>query len=173
MEIEFALDKTDLITLSRFQADRSPKLHNRLRKRRIAYVVGFLLLALGTYLLSSQTILPLAFAALAAISALLFPVYSRWLVQRRIRQIVQERATPASVAKRKLRATSEGLEEFTEQAEGKIKWSLIDGIEATQTHAFISVDGLYSLMIPRERVSAGDYDKFVQTVRSHIESNAI
>lgn len=57
----------------------------------------------------------------AALFFIIYPSYFRRAFERRIRQLVHERATAASFAKRTLRATPEGLEQVMQAAESKVK----------------------------------------------------
>lgn len=170
MEIEYSLQETDLIVFAQFQIDHSPTAARRHRTRRWGYMIGFSLMAIGIYLFSSQLILPMVFAALAILSFILYPFFARWLNQRNSIRIVRERATPASYARRKLRATDEGLEQISENAESKAKWRLVDGIVVTPTHTFISLDGAYSVVIPGSQIEADAYEELVSIIRQHLEN---
>jgi len=172
MEVEYALDETDLVALARFQVNRSPIVRRRFYIQRFGYVLGFILLGLGTYLAFSSTILLLSFGSLAALSFVVYPFYFRWAGERRIRQIVRERATPSSLAKRILRATPEGLEQIMGTSESKVKWELVNGIEVTPTHAFVSIDGTFSVVIPRLRLGASQFQSFLDTMRQYTKTTA-
>jgi hypothetical protein len=172
MEIEYALDETDLIALARFQVDRSPTVRRRFYIQWLGYVLGFILLGLGTYLAFSSTILLFSFGSLAVVSFVVYPFYFRWAGERRIRQIVHERVTPSSLAKRVLRATPEGLEQIMGTSESKVKWELVNGIEVIPTHAFISIDGTFSIVIPRLRLGESQFQGFLDTIRQHMKNTA-
>ncbi len=168
MEIEFTPDKADFRTVGQFQANRSMMLHNRIRRQRIAYGIGFSLLALGTYFTMPNTVVPYVFGVLAVISIILYPVYIGWRIRRRINRLVEERATPASLAQCKLRVTAEGLEQETEYGEGKVKWILVNEVASIPTHTFVAVEGTFAIVIPKARVSKGDYDEFIESLRRQL-----
>ncbi len=172
MEVEYELDETDLVTLARFQINRSPIVRRRFYIRWFGYILGFSLFGLGTYLAFSSTVLLLSFGSLAVLSFVAYPFYFRWAVERRIHQIVHERATPSSFAKRILRATPGGLEQVMETSESNVKWELVNEIEVTPTHAFISIDGTFSVVIPRLRLGESQFHGFLDTIRQYAKTIA-
>jgi hypothetical protein len=167
MEIEYELDESDLVMLARFQANRSQIARRRFKARWIGYSLGIGLIGLGAYLVFSNFTLLLSISGCTALFFIIYPSYFRRAFERRIRQLVHERATAASFAKRTLRATPEGLEQVMQASESKVTWELVDGIEVTPPHAFISIDGTYSVVIPRYRLGEDQFNGFLETVRKH------
>jgi hypothetical protein len=172
MEVEYELDETDLVALVRFQVNRSITIRRRFRIRWLGYILGFGLSGLGMYLAFSSTELLLMFGSLAVLSLVAYPFYHRWAVERRVPKIVHERATPSSYAKRTLRATPEGLEQILESSESKVKWELVNGIEVTPTHAFISIEGTFSVVIPRMRLGESQFHSLLDAMRRYMETTA-
>jgi hypothetical protein len=173
MEIEYALTEKDVLALAQYRLQFMPTLRRRLWKRRWALAIGFTLVALGTWPLTPDFILPSAFLALAVISFLLYPTYNDWRLRRRVSEMYRGERIRATLGARTLRATSEGLEEESHLGETKIKWSAIDEIDVTPQRIFISVAQVPSIVISRGQVSAGDLEEFVQTCRNHLESVAV
>ena len=114
MELEFRVQESDLVALAAHQIATSPAFHQRIRKMHLGYVLGFSLLAAGTYLAMPVPLSSIGFAVLAAVSLLAYPSFSRWKLRRDLPGLVRRKATPASYASRKLRALLTGLEEITE-----------------------------------------------------------
>jgi membrane protein implicated in regulation of membrane protease activity len=161
MEIELALTRNDHLVLAQYRTDHSPQMHQRARKLRWSYTVAFLAIALGYYLILPEVFIPLLFAILAIVSLVSYPYIHRWRVRRDVKREVEKRAKPQWFTNRKLRVTADGLEEETEYFEGKVKWSLVDGLDVTPDNTFVSIEGVYSVIIPRSSVKKGDYDEFV------------
>lgn len=170
MEIEIALNKSDLLVLAQYQVKYCPQVSQRAKKRRWGYTIGFLLLALGTYFILGDMFLTGGFGLLAIVSAVFYPYLHQRRVQRHIERLVEKRSKPESFAKRKLGVTAEGLEEESEYAASKVKWHLVDGIDITPGNTFISIEGVYSVIIPKASVKSGDYDEFVRSVREYTEN---
>jgi hypothetical protein len=169
MEIEYSLDKKDLMALAQHQIDHSPVMKRRGQNRRWIYPFGFSLMAAGTYMIYREMILPIFFIALSIFSYIFFPIYYKWLVQTRVGRIVSEQMKPSSLAPRKLSATPEGLEQVMESAESKIKWSLIDRIDTTPAHTFISIEGTYLIIIPNDKFETKTYEEFVTSIRKYCQ----
>ncbi len=172
MEVEYALDESDLATLSRFQVNRSSIIRRRFQLRWLGCIFGFGLMGPGTYLAFSSTTLLLAFGSLAVLSGIIYPFYFRWAGERRIHQIVRERATPSTFTKRKLLATPEGLEQVMENSESKVNWKLVDEIAITDSHAFISIDGDFSIVIPKRRLGESQFHDFLDIIRQYVKTSA-
>jgi len=158
--------------LARFQVNRSPVARRRFRVRWFGYTLGFSLLGLGAYLAFSNAILLLSFGSLAVLSFVIYPLYYRWMMEKSIQRVVHRQATPSSFAERTLRATPEGLEQIQVGSESKVSWKLVDDVQVIPTHAFISVDGAFSVVIPRMRLEEAQFDAFLNTACQYIENGS-
>jgi len=167
MEIEFSLKEADLVALARHQIRHSPVVEERIRKRRWFYPIAFGMLALGIYLISQQWLFPTLLIAVSILSYIFFPQYFEWMVERRLERIVERGKTSSSLARRKLRVTAEGLEQIMENAESKVTWPLINAIDTTSTHTFVSIEGTYSVVIPKDNLESGSHDEFVARMREY------
>ena len=167
MHIEFSLQESDLHALAQYQVRMSPLVPQRIRQLRIAYALGLGLLALGASLRFPDTIFPITFAMLSVLCLLLYEPFATRRLRVRIAHLVQERMNPSSVGPRHLRALPDGLEEETPQARTRVKWSVVGPMEETPTHAFISVNGAYSLVIPLDGLAAVDLENFRAAMASY------
>ncbi len=167
MEIEYTPSESDLVALARHQIAVSPVVQQRLRRMHLGYVIGFSLLAVGAYFVLPNELLSIAFAAFASVALLAYPYFSRWRLQRSLPSLVRRKATPASYATRKLRALPDGLEQITEEAQSKVGWRTVDAVFGTAEYTFLSIDGTYSIVIPRDRVAVADYSNFMDAVREY------
>jgi hypothetical protein len=167
MELEYTPTEEDLVALARHQIAISPVVQLRLRRLHLGYVIGFSLLAVGAYFALPNELLSIAFAAFASVALLAYPYFSRWRLQRSLPALVRQKATPASYAARRLRALPDGLEQITDEAQSKVGWRTVDAVFETARYAFLSIDGAYSVVIPRERVSETEYTGFMSAVREY------
>jgi hypothetical protein len=169
MEIKYSLNESDIFALTKYRLKSVPATHQRMRVRRFSYLIGFVFVALGAWILQNNIILVAAFLAFAVAVFLLYPAYYDWNFRRSIQKAYQDEKMRASLASRTLRITQECLEEESSFGEAKIKWNVIENINMTATHTFIIVLGeAPSLIIPKERVNVGNYAEFVDACREHI-----
>lgn len=71
---------------------------------------------------------------------------------------------------RTLIANPEGLEEHSGRGEMKMAWDEVDEIAGTPDHTFISFQERPSIVIPRARISKGDYAGFVQGSQDYVRA---
>lgn len=167
MELEYTPTEKDLIALARHQIAVSPTVQQRLRRLHLGYVIGFSLLAVGVYFVLPNEMLSLAFAAFASLALFAYPYFSRWRLQRSLPSLVRRKATPASYITRRLRATPEGLEQITSETRSMIAWRMVDAVFETAKYTFLSIDGTYTVVVPRDRVSEADYTGFMDALREY------
>ena len=160
MEITFSLEEEDLRALVEHQIRQSPIIPRRIRRRRMLYVTAFAALALGAFLLQDR---PLAYA-FAIIAALFLFLYGA-LVRRRLRssipRLIRERMTPSSLGEKRLRVLPNALEAISPHTQSKVIWRLVGPVETNESHLFIPIDGIYSVVIPISKVTSGDLGRFV------------
>lgn len=167
VEIDYTPTEADLIALARHQIALSAEIQGRLRRMHVGYVIAFSLLAVGAYLVLPNEVVSISFAAFASLALLLYPSCSRWRLYMRLPGLVRRRATPASYAARKLRAQPDGLEQITEDIQSRVDWRAVDAVFETPKYAFLSIDGSYTIAIPRERISPSKYGESMDTVREY------
>jgi len=126
----------------------------------MAYALSLGLLALGTYLSFPDTPFPLVFASLTVLCLLSYGALARRRLQATIPRLVRARMTASSLGWRHARALPDGLEQESPNGQSKVKWSIVGPLERTATHAFVSIDGVYSVVIPIEGVTVGDLTTF-------------
>ena len=168
MEIEYTLSKDDLMSFAMYQVDHAPAYRRRRRNLRVAYAVGFLLLALGTWGLSQPAILHLMFIAIGFFFVLFGPVLDRWRVRRLVVRVYHQRRSRGVYSKRTLRVTPDGLEEISDHGESRTKWSAVDRIVSTANHTFIYlVADTNAIVIPKDAIEPDQYDAFMGAVRRY------
>ena len=172
MELEYDLTEPDLLALTLYSLNESPRGRRILQSRRIGYLMGFAVLALGTWLMTQSAVVAYIFVALGLLFAALYPAFLEWRVRQRIAKSYRDPKNAASFALRTLNATDDGLQEVSSLGDLKLKWAVINDLSETSTHAFFSVQGVPSLVIPRGRISRGDYRGFLKMCREQMEGNA-
>ncbi len=166
MKLAFTLAEADLVALARYQMEHSPALLRRYRLQRYGLLLFFGLLALVSYFAFHKPAVALYSAALAVFCFGLYPFYYRWVAGRTLRQIVRARLNPAVFAPRTLQLNAAGLRQTVADKETLIPWSRIGPVTVTPDHAFIAVDGVYGLAIPRGRVPEDLFRRFIEALRA-------
>jgi hypothetical protein len=172
VEIEYDLGEADLLALTLFRLQRADGRSGLLFRRRLAYLLGFSVLAIGSWLTLHQPLLPVVFMILGAGFSIFYSQWLQWTIRRRVSSIHKDPRNSSAFAVRTLRAGDECLEEISPLGETKIKWPAIDDLTETPAHAFISANGVPSFIVPRDRLSKGDYVAFLRLCRVHIQSAA-
>ena len=172
MEVEFALDETDLVALARHHMEHSPAIRRRYRIRWIGVSLGIGLMGVLLYAFLSLKAPALYLGGFAAFFLVFYPYYYRWLVGRTMRKIVNARLNPEALAARTLRLTPEGLELVSAGSKTAKPWDRISGIEVTPDRTFVAIDGEYAIVLPRLRLGDETYQRLIETIRrlSHLPS---
>jgi hypothetical protein len=166
MQIEYTPSEQDWIALAKFQVSLREIPHARMRRARLTYVLGFSLLALGTYLTLPSPIISILFLLMALIVFIMYPYFFRRRMESQIPEVVRRKATSQSYAIHTLRALPEGPELQTEHTQSRVDWAMVDAAQETESHLFISIDGLYSVAIPKQQIPPDDYEAFMVIVRN-------
>ncbi len=167
MEIKYDLGEADLLALTLYHMDRLNKRHNAQLRRRFAYLIGFALLALGSWLLISNAGLTLAFLGAGIACFAFYPAYWSWLVRRKVASAYRDPKNIAGFGLRTLRASEAGLEEVSALGETRIKWDFIDEVTEEAARAFVTVSNVPSMVIPKARIREGDYEGFIKACRAY------
>ncbi|MBI5580377.1 MAG: YcxB family protein [Deltaproteobacteria bacterium] len=172
MEVEFALDETDLVALARHHMQHSPAIRRRYRIRWIGATLAIGLTGVLLYAFFALTAPALYLGAFAAFFLVFYPYYYRWLVGRTMRRIVSARLSPAALAARTLRATPEGMEWGGTGSKTARTWDRVSGIEVTPDRTFVAIDGEYAIVLPRLGLGDETYQRLIETIRrlSHLPS---
>jgi hypothetical protein len=167
MELEYTPTEDDLIALARHRVAISPVVQQRLRTRHLIYVIGLSVLAIVAYFALPDKLAAIAFAALASLALLIYPYFARWRLNRATDSLARRQATPASYAPCTLRALPDGLEQIRGELRSKFAWRSIDAVFEKSRHTFLSLDGTYTIVVPRDRVPEEDYTNFIDGVREY------
>jgi hypothetical protein len=152
----FALAKCRLIYM--------PALRRRQERLRLGYTIGLSIIALGTWILSSEKIIAFALVALAILVFSFFPSTQEARLHRLVASAYQDEEKRKRLSETTLIASPEGLQERSEMGETTFLWDKLDKVIITPTHAFISANRSFIIVIPKKRVSRGNTDDFIQAL---------
>lgn len=166
MEIVYQLKEADLIALAKFQIEKSGFVKMMTRRRRMLYTIGFGVLAVGTWLISGNSLFVYASVFLAIFALVASPFASRWIANRNIPRVVRSRLGRNSLGSKTLSASSDGLLYRSIESQSEIQWTLVDDIAETENHVFIAVDSSYSIVIPKSELDTDNLGRFLAEARS-------
>lgn len=174
MEVEFALDESDLTALARHLMEYAPAARRRYRIRWIGASLGIGLTGMLLYVFLSLKAPALYLGAFAAFFLVSYPYYYRWLVGRTMRKIVSARMNPKAFAARTLRLVPEGLELLSAGSKTAWTWDRVSGIEVTPDRTFVAIEGEYAIVLPKLRLGEETYQRLIETIRrlAHIPSRS-
>src|SRR5450759_932428 len=164
MEIKFNLTEEDMFALSKCRLSYMPALRRRQERLRLGYTVGLSIIALGMWILSSEKIIAFSLAALAVLVFSFFPFIQEARLHRLVLSAYKDEEKRKRLSETSLIASQEGLQERSAMGETLFLWDKLDKVIVTPTHAFISANRSFTIVIPKERVSLGDYDDFIQAI---------
>ncbi len=154
-----------MLLAMRRQVFGSNAVRQRLRRNYFLLLAAFALIALGAWLLAPGTLVGPVLAAAVLSTAVFYPILVRRRLEARIRRMVHTYATPEALVPRKLRIDGEWLVEETEHSQNRLALSVLEGVDVTGGQAILRTQGMPFMLIPRERVTAGDFDGFINALQ--------
>jgi|APFre7841882724_1041349.scaffolds.fasta_scaffold35432_1 hypothetical protein len=167
MHIEYELRERDLEAFAGYQVRRSPNVRRQIRRMRLAYAIGFLLLIAGFLLTDGLHILILA---LGTIGLLLFILAPQIYEIRLRRHFLNEFRNPANSLKyrfRRLELTPEGVEDTSDLVQASFKWSAVSRIDRAPSYGFIYITSNTAYVIPRDAVGPEAFDSFMDLATTY------
>jgi len=171
VEIEFDLTQADILALMHFRLRQRRGFRNPVLVRRLLYTGSFFLLALGFWLMFRNSLLAWFFLLLAIISLVLYPMFFKYLIRRKVAATYNDPKNAVLLAPRTLNATNQGLQEKSNLGEMTVNWEAVEHLTSTTTHVFITIQNIPTTVIPRKRVTRGDIQTFSVACLRHINEH--
>jgi len=171
MEIVYSLVEEDMFALAKCRLSYMPALRRTQERLRMGYTLGLSVFALAAWALLPEKIIAFALAGLAVLAFSIFPSYQETRLRRIVNNAYQDEEKRKRLSKTSLIASADGLQEKSEIGETLFLWDKLDIVIVTPTHAFISVGRSFTIVIPKERMSLGDYDEFIQAMNGYMTEN--
>jgi hypothetical protein len=129
-------------------------------------------MGLGSVFLLHDAVVSITLLVLGVFSFASYPRFFDWLIRRKVSATYRIPKNRATLASRILRATDEGIHEESGMGGIKVKWDVVDNVAVTSSHAFITIHGNPSIVIPIDRVEKGNCQEFLETCRDYIKGKA-
>lgn len=170
MKLGYTVEMPDLVAFNQYHLDHSDFVKSR-RRKGIALVCGIYGILGTVHSLAKQSFVPIVIWSLLAV------LYSLWYSR------ASRRASPKSVQKlygadknkgvlceHEIEILEDGVVERTPFGEHKTTFLGIERIIQTDTHGFVFIGTMNAHVIPKARVTNGDYDAFMRIMSEKWES---
>lgn len=170
MKLVYTLEMPDLVALNQYFLDHSDFLKSR-RRKGIAIVCGIYGILGALHSLARKSFVPIIIWSLLAL------LYSFWYSR------ASRRASPKSVQKlygadknkgilceHEIEINQDGIVERTQFGDHNTTFAGIERIIQTDTHGFIFIGTMNAHVIPKARITYGEYDTFMRVVSERWES---
>jgi hypothetical protein len=171
MEIEYSLIEDDMFALAKCRLSYMPALRQRQERLRMGYTLGLSVLAVLAWALLPDKIIAFALAAVAIVVFSLFPSYQQYRLRQIVTSAYRDEEKRKRLSKTSLTASADGLLEKSAMGNSLFLWNKLDKVVVTPTHAFISVDHSFTIVIPKNRTTLGNYDDFIQAMNSFMTAD--
>ena len=161
VEIEFQLTEKDLAAFADYQVQNSASVRATVRRSRIAYGVGFLILAAGFWLSDDRSPVPAAFLIIGLFLVAMAPALHRRRLRTHFARSYRDPANRMKYGRRKLRITDDALEDTSDASQSVVKWAAVVKVDQTPSHGFVYLASDSALVIPREAVGAEAFQAFM------------
>jgi hypothetical protein len=171
MEIEYTLAENDMFALAKCRLIYMPGLRQRQVRQRVGVTLFISAIALVAWFFFVQTTVAFILAALALLIYSLYPTYQEIRLKQLVSATYRNEKSKKHLSKHVLSAAPDGLTEKSEAREISTSWERLDKVIVTPTHCFISADRSFSIVIPKEHLSLGNYDEFIQALNSFMSAH--
>jgi hypothetical protein len=170
ISIRYENTEHDVVAFNRHWHDRSPGMR---RAKRLATWTLPLLVVAGTavadVLRGSVRWTP--WGVVFGVFYVPFYLHSyRRNVRQATRSYLADGRNESVLCEHELEITPEGLVERTPVSEGRTAWSGIERVDVTPDRTYVFVQTAAAHIIPRERVTQGDYESFVAAVQEAVQA---
>ncbi|MBN1314562.1 MAG: YcxB family protein [Anaerolineales bacterium] len=169
MEIEYYLDKDDMMDVALYQFNQSLEIRKRIIKLRIWYTIGFLLLAVGCWIMEGELVFPIFILGLGLFMIVFTPALQRRRLRLGFERLNQEHLRSDLDSRQKLLVTEKGLRVKSAIGESDYNWSAVTKVEATSSHIFIFLLGSL-IVVPSRALPDGHNAILLDTIQRFRQS---
>lgn len=164
MEIQYSLTQEDMLELNMFRIRSIPEIARRQKTLRWGYLVIMLFLTGILYLMGIPLVVCLFLVAILIGFFFYFPQYQARQLRRMIAKDFKDPERAAILEGRTAITSEDGIELATIKGKRQFAWGDFQTIEQTPQAVFGLFQDKTSFLIPRARVTGGDYDGFVTEI---------
>jgi YcxB-like protein len=166
-ELVYQLSAQDLLANSDRNATRLGPLRKLYWRAAFAMFLVFLVTSVMVLLIWQNVVVAGATLAIGVVFVPLMPLMLKRTRRRLVTKVYDEQANRDLLKPRRLRIESEFLCDENVFSTGRVRWHCIKKIETTDGHAFVYVDGVNAIVIPKDGVLRGEYEMFLTEMLRH------
>jgi hypothetical protein len=164
MHITFDVIPDDLLAFTAHHYEYSPAMRRSLRGMQIAGAAVILLSSLVLARTENSATHIVVGAVAAVVWIIGYPSYRRWSLMRYATRMFGEGSNNAVLGTHRLDLRDEGIACSSPNSESVVKWPAVERVVATDEYAFLYMGATQAMVIPRARVTEGNFDAFVEAV---------
>lgn len=169
--ITYENDQTDITAYGRLIYDKSPTVkHHRAKALRFA-VLLIVIFGVIIYFVDSNRSTLYIWIVLSIAWLIYIPIQHKKRYLKNMLSEFDDEKHRRLFGKHTLTIDDFGLTDEIEYGINKTNWDRIEHIESVETHSFVFVDSAMAYAIPKERIIDGEYESFIQEMRTNITSN--
>jgi len=162
----------DVLAFARFHYNNSDGIQRNVRTQRYGGVAVLLGYFLGLGAFGDSTFYYFIGVGLAVAWWVWIPQVLISTYQKQVTKTYENWKNKTTVGSRSLAVGDERLTEENEFGRTEIAWPAIERIEQDDDHTFIYLSAAQAHIIPKSRITDGDYDAFVTAARTAVDSGA-
>ncbi len=166
MRLECQVDIDDLVEFNVYHHDHSTHSRRMLNRVRIGTVMFFALVAIGMGSFLTSVIPAITFFGLMLFWAVfMIPWSHRRSLRKNAAGLFRHGHNMGALGHHTWQITPEALLGMTPTGRSIIPWNGVENIATTPDHTFVYCSEVQAAIIPRRKVTTGDYEAFVNEVR--------
>lgn len=169
LEIEYEFREKDLIHYNEKQLDNSPDVQKKFRQNRL--IVPGIITIIGLFYWSyyGDKYSALYVILLGVAWAFIVPLVLRWDLRRQVLINYTDKEKLAMFGPYKLTIEPKALVEKSPSGKNRMEWKELLRVEQDEQYAYIYVDVGTALIIPKETVTKGNLDEFINQANDMID----
>jgi hypothetical protein len=167
VELEFRVEEGDVDAFLDHHSQHSAAVREIRRRQLYGYVILFAIFGL-VFWIFGETAVAIAFLVLGPVWAAWWPTRARRLARKQAAALYTTAPNPIFDGPHLLRLDEAGLFYTAPGEETRTPYGVIRHVERTADHVLVYTSPVQAIVVPRQRVTKGDVDMFVQDLRARI-----
>lgn len=170
MKLEYSIKLEDVVAFNRDHIESIPEMRRKLSIMR--YVWAFTpLVAISAIMFlegasPGKTAAVISFVAFCVSTPIYYfqPAFFRWSTARQIRKVYSETENQSLLGQHEMELSGNNLVERSETNETNFSLKSVERVLTVGDYTYVYTSGSQAHIIPKNNVTAGDYDEFVGAI---------
>jgi hypothetical protein len=167
VEIEFRIEEGDIDAFLDHHSQYSGALREIRRRQLYGYGILFVIFSLVFWAFDG-TAVAIAFLVLGPLWAAWWPIRARRLARQQAAPFYPSGPNPTFDGPHVLRLDDAGLSHAAPGTETRTSYASVQHVELTPDQLLVYTGPIQAIVVPRQRVTRGDVDIFVQQLRARV-----